>query len=151
MNTRSLMEWAQTNNIIERTEKGFKNYLKNWKNEERSDFFDTFKGKSNLKVLKTELRSIQLTYVSGYADFVYCNLKIVYLGNDIGDYRMVFTLDGECEDDVIQFDKYMENTINEGTIKVEVINRAIKEGYTIEKISKLVELEEDLIRVLFVS
>ena len=151
MNTTSLIEWVQTNNIIERTEKGFKNYLENWKKDDRSDFFGTFNGKSNLKLLKTELRSIQLTYVSGYSDFVYCNLRILFLGNDIGDYRMVFSLDGESDDDLIHFDKHMERTINEGTVKVEVIKRAIKEGCTIEEISKLVDLDKDMIRPLFVS
>ncbi len=64
---------------------------------------------------------------------------------------MVFTLDGEADDDLIHFEKYMKHTINEGTIKVEVIKRAIKEGYTIKAISKLVGLEEELIKPLFIS
>lgn len=151
MNTTSLLEWSQTNNIIERAEQGFKDYLDKWKKEDRSEFFDTFNGKSNLKLLKTELHSIQLTHVNGYSDFVYCNLRILYLGQDIGSYRMVFTLEGEVDDDLIHFEKYMQNTINDGTIKVEVITRAIKEGYTIKAISKLVDLDEDLIRPLFES
>ncbi|WP_127534460.1 hypothetical protein [Paenibacillus kobensis] len=151
MNTTSLIEWAQTNNIVERTEKGLENYLENWRKEDRGEFFSTFNGKSNLKLLKTELRSIQLTHVNGYSDFVYCNLRILYLGNDIGDYRTVFTLDGVADDDMIHFDKHLERTIHEGTIKVKVIKRAIKEGYTIEEISKLVDLDEDILRPLFIS
>lgn len=43
----------------------------------------------------------------------------------------------------------MENTLKAGTIKVEVIKRAIKEGYSIEAISKLVDLEEEVIKPLF--
>ncbi|MFD0961552.1 hypothetical protein [Paenibacillus chungangensis] len=150
MNTTSLIEWSEANNIIDRTEQGFINYLENWKKENRSDFFDTFKGKSNLKLLKTELNSIQLTHISGYDDFIYCNLRILYLGESIGDYRMIFTLEGNLEDDVIHFEKYIDTTIKEGTIKVEVIKRAIKEGYSIEAVSKLVDLEENIIRPLFV-
>lgn len=151
MNTISLVEWSEAYNIIERTKKGFENYLNNWKRDNRGDFFDTFKGKSNLKLIKTELHSIQLTYMNRCSEFVYCNLSILYLGECVGDYRMIFTLEGECDDDCIHFEKDMKQTINEGTIKVEVIKRAINEGYTIEAVSKLIGLEEELIKPLFVS
>jgi len=151
MNTISLIEWSQTYSIIERAEKGFIDYLENWKKDDRSEFFDTFNGKSNLKLLKTELHSIQLTHLRGYSDFVYCNLRILYLGKHIGEYRMVFNLEGEFDDDFIHFEKDLENIINEGTIKVKVINRAIKQGYDIEAISKLVDLDENLIRPLFIG
>lgn len=64
---------------------------------------------------------------------------------------MIFTLEGEIADDTIHFDRFMENTIREGTVKVETIKRAIKAGYSIKAISKLVELEETLIKPLFES
>ncbi|BBH20444.1 hypothetical protein Back11_17890 [Paenibacillus baekrokdamisoli] len=151
MESRQLLEWASTHRIVDQTKQGFINYLENWKKENRDDFFDTFKGKSNLKVITTELNSIQLTHIHEYTDFVYCNLRILYLGSDIGDYRMVFTLEGKVADDLIHFDKYIDNTIKEGTVKVEIIIRAIKHGYRIEEISKLVELDEVIIKPLFES
>lgn len=99
MNASTLIEWSKTHNIIEQTKQGFITYLENWKKEDRDEFFDTFNGKSNLKVLSSEFHSLQLTHISRYSDFVYCNLTILYLGKDIGDYRMVFTLEGEPADD----------------------------------------------------
>ncbi|QHW30551.1 hypothetical protein GZH47_06580 [Paenibacillus rhizovicinus] len=126
MNTEQLVEWARAHRIAERTEAGFRNYMDNWKKDDRGDLFGTFRGKSNLKLLRTELHSLQLTHVIGYSDFVYCNINIYYLGQDIGHYRMVFTLEGEPADDVIHFDKYLDNAIREGTVKVEIVLKAIQ-------------------------
>ncbi|GBF78521.1 hypothetical protein PA598K_07180 [Paenibacillus sp. 598K] len=151
MRTKSLVEWSAANRIIERTERGFENYLENWKNENRGDFFDSFRGKSNLKLITTELHSIQLTYMNEFSEYVYCNLSILYLGQYLGNYKMKFTLEGVVDDDVINFEQDMKQTINEGTIKVEIIKRAISQGYTIDVISKLIGLEENLIQPLFLG
>jgi len=111
MNVKDLTEWSENHRIIERTRNGFVNYLENWKKDDRGDFFDTFRGKSNLKVIEPKFYSLQLTHINGYSDFVYCNLVILYLGKDIGVYRMVFTLQGEVDEDAIHFVKYIDNTI----------------------------------------
>jgi hypothetical protein len=52
---------------------------------------------------------------------------------------------------MILFDKYIDNTIREGTVKVETILRAIKLGYGIEDISKLLDLDKEHLKPLFES
>ena len=151
IDSKNLIEWSEKHKIIEKTKNGFVTYMDNWKKEHKGDFWNTFKVKSNLKLIKSEFHSLQLTHINGYSDFVYCNLNILYIGEDIGDYRMVFTLEGEVADDLINFDRFIDSTIIEGTIKVALINKAIKAGYSIDEISKIVELDKDLIRPLFVS
>ncbi|TVX93798.1 hypothetical protein [Paenibacillus agilis] len=149
MNTNELLEWSKTHQVVERTKEGFTVYLENWFKGNRRDYLNTFKEKSNLKVIRTKLDSIQLTHINGYADFVYCNLDILYLGESIGTYRCVFALDGTDADDTIHFDRFTETTIREGTVKVEIVKKALQQGYSIEEIAKLVELDVEWIRPLF--
>ncbi|WP_264930577.1 hypothetical protein [Paenibacillus sp. LS1] len=151
INSKNLIEWSEKYAVIERTKKGFITYMENWKKENRGDFWDTFKGKSNLKLINSEFYSLQLTYINESNDFVYCNLNIMYIGEYVGSYRMVFTLDGEVADDSIDIDRFMDKIINEGTTRVEIIKKAIKHGYLIDEIAGLVELDKDLIKPLFES
>jgi len=149
MDTNLLLEWSRDHRIVDKATSGFCNYLDNWKRDSRDDFYDTFRGISNVKLIRTELKSIQLTHIHDYTDLVYCNLRIMYLGEHIGVYTMVFTLEGEADDDFIEFDKLLDQILRKGTVKVEIVIRAIKAGYDIEEIAALVDLDKEAIRPLF--
>lgn len=64
---------------------------------------------------------------------------------------MVFTMDGEVADVLIDYDRFMDKALNEGTTRVEIIKKAIQQGYSIDEIAVLVELRKDLIKPLFKS
>ncbi|QYR19634.1 hypothetical protein KZ483_17220 [Paenibacillus sp. sptzw28] len=64
---------------------------------------------------------------------------------------MMFNLNGEVEDDVLQFDRFSKETIREGTIKVKIILNAINEGLGMNTIARIIEIDEELIRPFFES
>ncbi|GGG87109.1 hypothetical protein [Paenibacillus radicis (ex Gao et al. 2016)] len=144
-----LSEWAESHNLLERTSKGFSNYMDNWKKDNRGDFFATFRGKSNLKMLQTEFQSYQFTHLTENPHYVSCTLNIRYLNEYIANYSMIFTLDGEVQDDLMDFDKLLANTIREGTVKVELIVRARKLGYSAAEVAQLVDLDEETVLRLY--
>lgn len=78
------MRWSEQHQIAARTENGFGVYLENWKKNDRNSFIDTFLGKSNVKLLKTELSKFSLTRNFNYIDCVSCEMSIDYLGQSIG-------------------------------------------------------------------
>ncbi|EFM12339.1 hypothetical protein PaecuDRAFT_1019 [Paenibacillus curdlanolyticus YK9] len=149
MDASQLIEWSAEHRIVERTESGFLRYLHEWKKTNRADYIDTFMGELDTQLCTTKMKSIQLThhYELSY-DVVYCNLFILYIGERIGEYRMIFTLDGEVEDERLQLDRTSKETIRDGSIKLWMIRNARTAGLSINAIAQVMELEENMITLL---
>jgi hypothetical protein len=119
-------------------------------NEAPDDFYDMFLGKLDTRLIRLKIKAVQLTYVYNCGDFVYCLVAIILLNNNIGTYKMVFTLNGEAEDDTLNFEdtNYIKNVV--GIIKktIEVAKKAINEGLKSEIVSRITGLDLDYVNKL---
>ncbi|MWC28064.1 hypothetical protein [Paenibacillus sp. MMS18-CY102] len=146
MDTSQLIEWSVIHNIVERTECGFFSYLREWKKANREDYIDTFMGDLDIYLCTAKMKSIQLTHHFELSyDVVYSTLYVLYLGERIGEYHMIFTLDGAIEDEGLQLDQTSKDSIREGSIKLWMIRSARNAGLSIHSIAQAVEIEENLI------
>ena len=97
MNTEEFQNWITINNIVERTKKGFWNYMGNYKKEEPGEFAEIFSN-IDMNLVETNISKISLTinyrfdevikYISAYID-------IEYEGEEVATYESLFSLDGD--------------------------------------------------------
>jgi len=149
MDSNSLKEWGEKNNVINRTIEGFWEYISNWEKEHPDEFHDLFMGKLDRRLIKLEIKSIQLTHIFNYSDFVYCNISIYLLEDyiSIGNYKMVFTLDGEIEDDILDLKDYsfIRNEISLIKNSIKIAQNALKHGAEPEFVSAITGLNMEYV------
>ncbi|XRG80156.1 hypothetical protein V5E38_07580 [Rossellomorea sp. GAMAL-10_SWC] len=58
MNAKTLMEWEQKHDAKNRTIKGFWESFRKWREEEKYDYLDTFKGKLYEEFIQVKERSL---------------------------------------------------------------------------------------------
>ncbi|MEB2299887.1 hypothetical protein LAV72_09670 [Lysinibacillus xylanilyticus] len=107
LNINALREWSEKHSVEKRTIKWFWRNLTSYEQEEKEEFLEVFGEDFNKLNLKIALNKIAL-YIDewnkdsdssyGY-DYVISYVPIVYNGEKIGEYRLLFTLDGESFDD----------------------------------------------------
>ncbi|MFD4706441.1 hypothetical protein ACFWM3_16445 [Gottfriedia sp. NPDC058432] len=145
MNSEMLIQWYKKHNIEHRTINGFWTYLDNWRNED-SDFEFKF-GDMDKRLIKLEVKKIQFTHIFNNNDFIYVFLWIYYNDENIGSYKSVYTLDGEDEDDILNFDdnKFIKILVETTNNSIEIAEKALKEGISNEVVEKISGLKSSLI------
>ncbi|MFJ7826655.1 hypothetical protein [Psychrobacillus sp. NPDC096623] len=107
MDTNKLRKWAENYSIESNTIKGFWVMFNKYKEEQKEEFLEVFGkdfDKSQLSIVMNRLglfidawnKDAHMQY--GF-DYVTSYIPIIYLDNHIGEYKMLFNLDGECFDD----------------------------------------------------
>ncbi|CAH8713316.1 hypothetical protein M5W83_26635 [Paenibacillus thiaminolyticus] len=103
MNTEEFENWVSIHNIIERTKKGFWNYMENYKQEEPDEFSEVF-GNVDMNFLETNISKISLTINYTFDEpikFVSAFIDVEYEGEELGVYQCLFSLDGDDLDDYL--------------------------------------------------
>lgn len=139
MDTLCLKDWAIKNKIIERTTNGFWNYITNWEKEEPDQTYDLFLGRIEKSLLMIKNKSIQLTHIVDNSDYVYCNLSIYLIDDYIGNYKMVFNLDGTIADDILKLEDFefirrVSTEINKG---IEIAMTSLNKGLDSKLVSEI--------------
>ncbi|ODG93445.1 hypothetical protein BED47_03930 [Gottfriedia luciferensis] len=145
MNSEMLIQWYKKHNIEDRTINGFWTYLDNWRNED-SDFEFEF-GDLDKRLIELEVKKIQFTHIFNYNDFIYVLLWIYYNDENIGSYKSVYTLDGESEDDILNFDdnRFIKILVETTNNSIEIAEKALMEGISSEVVGKISGLKSSLI------
>ncbi len=107
MNTSELRKWAEGHSIESKTIEGFWYNFSAYKNEQEEEFLELFGvdfGKNQLRVTTDSLALFiddwnRDSYHSYGFDYVVCILSIVYKDEKVGEYKVLFSLDGNAFDD----------------------------------------------------
>lgn len=103
MNTNEFQKWIFINNIIDRTKKGFWDYMENYKKEEPDEFSEVFSN-VDMNFVKINISKISLTINYTFdepVEFVSAFIDIEYEDKELGVYESLFTLDGDDLDDYL--------------------------------------------------
>ncbi|MGW7162425.1 hypothetical protein [Paenibacillus sp. LK1] len=104
MNTDELLNWASTNDIIERAKKAFWSYMENYKMEEPDEYRELFNN-VDLNLLDTNISKISLTISYRFDEpisFVSVFIEIIYEEEELCIYESLFSLDGSELDDYLR-------------------------------------------------
>ena len=151
MNAITLLEWEQKHNAINLTIESFWKCFKKWKEENKDDYHATFQGKLYDDFISVSERSISLRLNFGSQHVVmFCSIDIMYLEEHIGDYTIEFFLDGEIADDYLDFgDKTLRDyRISKIKHNLRIARSSIKEGLSLEVISKITKLDVKYLKIL---
>jgi hypothetical protein len=104
MNTNELRKWAEKHDIEKKTIDGFWQYINSYEKEEDEPFFHSDVDKSQLVI---NLNGVGLfidawnkdSYFQYGFDFIISYLPVIYQEEELGTYKLYFTLDGEIFDD----------------------------------------------------
>lgn len=103
MDTSKLRKWVIDNKIEERAIKGFYKALDNYRNDYSEQFIKHFMDFDRSK-LNIEMRKVALMIVNwpnNSNDCVVAYIPIIYNKRNLGEYRIVFTLLGDIDDDYL--------------------------------------------------
>jgi hypothetical protein len=150
MDTTELIQWYINNNIEKETIDAFWNYFNNYRKEEIYDFEESFGQHIDERLIRVKADKVQLTHIFESGDFIYSILDIYYLNDYIAEYKLVFTLDGEVEDDVLRLQpsSYVRKLTAEANRSIEIAEKSIKENLDLDLISRIVGLDIDFIKEL---
>ena len=98
-----ILDFAIKHNIENRTQEGFINALRNYKEAQPEEYSKYF-GSIETDKLHTPIEKIALTLGNWPAcndNHIVSHLTIYYQDDYIASYRMVFNLDGTVEDDIL--------------------------------------------------
>jgi hypothetical protein len=145
MNSEMLIQWYKKHNIEQRTINGFWTYLDNWRKEDED--FDFEYGEMDSRLIELVVDKIQFTHVFNYDDFIYVLLRIYYNEDYIGKYKFVYSLDGEAEDDILNFEdkRFIKIIVETTKTTIEIAEKALKEGFPNEVVEKITGLKSSLI------
>ncbi|CAH2717667.1 hypothetical protein BACCIP111895_04892 [Neobacillus rhizosphaerae] len=150
MNAKTLLEWERKLDAKNQTIKGFWDYFKKWRTEDKYEYLDTFKGKLYEEFIGVEENSIQVRYpFSRIEASVFFNVNIYYFDKEIGTYCMEFDLDGEVLDDYLDFVSIpLENKMLEIRYNISTVRKALKEGIEMKAISNITGIDEASIEII---
>ena len=101
MRIAELKSWAIEHNIEERTKTSFYKMLQNYKIDNPEEYFDIFKNIC-LDQLSLQVHSVSLN-LGNWPECSYntvsASMRIHYNRKQIANYKTLYTLDGEAEDD----------------------------------------------------
>jgi hypothetical protein len=100
-----LKEWVKTYNIVERTKKGFFTWLNNFKLEEPEEYYNVMENIES-KELILELHTISLN-LGNWPECTYntvsASMRVFYKDKRLFNYESLYLLNGEDEDDFVDF------------------------------------------------
>jgi len=107
LNTNALREWSEKHSVEKRTIKCFWRNLTSYEQEQKEEFLEVFGENFDKSNLKVTLNNVALfidewskdSYWSYGYDYVISYVPIIHNDKKIGEYRLLFTLDGESFDD----------------------------------------------------
>ncbi|MCH7324055.1 hypothetical protein LZ480_19530 [Solibacillus sp. MA9] len=107
MNTNELRKWAENHSIESNTIKGFWEMFNNYKEEQKEEFLEVFGADLDKGQLIIKMNRLGLfidawnkdAFMQYGFDYVTTYIPIIYKDNQIGEYKMLFNLDGICFDD----------------------------------------------------
>lgn len=153
MDTSELKQWFIYNNIENRTIEGFWGYFHNYRDEDIYDFEDAFGdafGDIDERLIKVKVNKVQLTHIFKHGDFIYSILNVYFMEDYFGEYKSVFTLDGEDEDDILRLQpsSMIKKLTAEANRSIEIAKESLCENLNSELIAKITGLELDFINEL---
>ncbi|MFD4707221.1 hypothetical protein ACFWM3_20460 [Gottfriedia sp. NPDC058432] len=150
MNANTLMEWEQKHDAKNRTINGFWECFRKWREEEKYDYLDTFKGKLYEEFIQVKECSIALKHsFSRIGAFVFFTVDICYFDKEIGTYSLEFDLDGEVLDDFLVFDSILlDHRISEIRHNLTTVRKALKEGIELNLISNITGIDQPSIEII---
>lgn len=153
MNKKSLLEWETSHNAINRTVEGFWSYFRKWREEEKDDYHDTFRGKLYEDFISVHERSIYLKYTFNVEEAViFCSVNISYLEENIGTYDIEFNLDGEIADEYLDFDDILfKDRVLKMKHNLRIARNALKQGIEIGTVSNITGIDSNYIEILKVK
>ncbi|NJD02082.1 MAG: hypothetical protein FIA99_05685 [Ruminiclostridium sp.] len=101
MDITQLKDWVVKNTADERTIKGFWKNYENYKHEDPKEFANVF-GDINSSDLVIQVIRVSLNLTNWPEcthNTVSCRIPIVYKNKELGYYELIFTVNGEVEDD----------------------------------------------------
>lgn len=107
MDTNELRKWAEKHSIERDTIESFWEMFKNYQMEQNDEFIEVFGEDYDKEQLSINLDGLGLfidawnknAYMQYGFDYVTSYISIVYKEDKIGEYKMLFNLNGECFDD----------------------------------------------------
>lgn len=150
MNKKILIDWEASHNAIKQTFDGFWRCFSKWSKEDKENYLRTFHGKLYPEFISVEEREIYLKYKFNAGEAViFCSINIFYLEIHIGTYDIEFNLDGEVNDEYLDFDDVLfENRILEIKHFLRIARKAIREGLEITTISNITGIDTKYLGVL---
>jgi hypothetical protein len=148
MNANSLIEWVNKHNAKSRTILGFWEYFNTWRKEDRSEYLDTFHGKLHdefIQVLENQI-NLKLRFYMEEAIIAY-TVDILYLNEPIGTYVMEFLLNGEIEDEYLDFINF-KHEISQIRENLTIARKAIKEDVQLSAIANITGIDEALLKTI---
>lgn len=149
MDTLELKQWFFDKNIEAITKDSFWKYFLNLKDEDIYGFEDTF-GDIDERLIKIKISKVQLTHILEYGDFIYSLLEVFLMENYIGEYKLVFTIEGDIEDDILKLEpsSYIKKLTAEANRSIQIAKKCLEENLNSELIAKITELELEYINKL---
>lgn len=150
MNKQMLLEWEAGHHAMKHTIDGFWRCYGKWSKEEREDYLKTFHGKLYPEFISVGERAIYLKYTFDCAEaVVFCSVNISYLETRIGTYDVEFNLEGEVNDEYLDFDKDLfQHKLLEIKHFLRIARKAIKEGLETTTISNINGIDAKYLDVL---
>lgn len=150
LNAQTLLEWEDKHDAKNQTIKGFWKRFNKWREEDKYDYLDTFKGKLYEEFISVEEDSIELKYrFSRVEACVFFTVNIYYFDKEIGTYSIEFGLDGEVLDDYLVVDhNFIDNKMSEIRQNITTVRRALKEGIELRAISNITGIDETSLEII---
>lgn len=150
MNKDILLEWDSKHSAMKNTKENYWITYRKWRDENKSDYHDTFMGKLYDEFISVEERAIYLKYSFNTTEaVVFCSINIFYIEEHIGTYDIEFFLNGEIADDYLDFgDALLKDRIIKVKHNLKTAISAIKLGIELSDISKITEIPLKYIEIL---
>ncbi|WP_127543659.1 hypothetical protein [Paenibacillus amylolyticus] len=150
MNKEILLEWDNQYNAMKRTKENYWKTYRKWRDENKSDYHDTFMGKLYDEFISLEERAIYLKYSFNTTEAVlFCSINIFYIEEQIGTYDIEFFLNGEIADDYLDFgDVLLKDRMIKVKHNLKTARSALKLGFEVSDILKITEIPLNYIEIL---
>ncbi|WP_433922920.1 hypothetical protein [Paenibacillus taichungensis] len=150
MNKDILLEWDSKHSAMKNTKENYWKTYRKMRDENKSDYHDTFMGKLYDEFISVEERAIYLKYSFNTTEaVVFCSINIFYIEEHIGTYDIEFFLNGEIADDYLDFgDALLKDRIIKVKHNLKTARSAIKLGIEVSDISKITEIPLKYIEIL---
>ncbi|MFV0342784.1 MAG: hypothetical protein ACK5JH_07795 [Anaerocolumna sp.] len=150
INTAELNDWIINNDIKRLSIKYFWEYVKMYTIEVDDEYSNTLK-RMFLKLISLELYKASISTVFDLQqDIIEISLDIVYFGNSIGRFRIVYSVFAEYLDESLDLDdiNYILRLTDVYEKTAEIVNKAINEGIDENVISKITGLSYEQMSLL---
>ncbi|MGW7160201.1 hypothetical protein HP548_07330 [Paenibacillus taichungensis] len=150
MNKDILLEWDSKHSAMKRTKEHYWKTYRKWRDENKGDYHDTFKGKLYDEFISLEERAIYLKYSFNTTEaVVFCSINIFYIEEHIGTYDIEFFLNGEIADDYLDFGSVLfKDRIIKVKHNLKTARSALKLGLELSDILKITEIPLKYIELL---